>query len=395
MRTERIKIAVLLDAPASAQNCGTNLMWEKLTQAAAASRLPVDVTLYRYGKPQTIALAPHARLLHLPPPGRSWHHYQQLEHHLDYFDIVHTTTSGRPFASTAARCRIKRRFALVHHFDASIPDQEAARMAEPDVTKPLRTWYRHLQAKRHLQRCDEVMVMLPCDQEAANRIVPPARISPLRTGADKSIFHPDRRCREALTEHFGIAPENLLILLSGCQESAEGAPAVLDSLQMLLGMGLPLHLLVVGNGSMTQDIKTKLGPHATLCGQKLPEEMGILYAGADLLLLPSPHGHGRLTLTEALACNLPVMLAAASPLAAAVQTTAAVKLVGSDAPAWSTALHRLFEVPDTLANMHLAAMSFSQGGRIPDWNTVLREDLYPVWQKLLQLQQQSQHKRAA
>ena len=370
-------------------------MWEKLTQAAATSRLPVDVTLYRYGKPQTIALAPHARLLHLPPPGSRWRYYQQLERHLDYYDIVHTVMSGRPFANTAARCRTTRRFALVHHFDAAASDQVAAHESTPDIAAAILAWRRRHQAKRHLRRCDEVMVMLPSDQDAASIVVPAERISSLRTGADKSIFHPDKRCREAVVGHYGLPPESLLILLSGCQEPTEGVPAVLDSLQMLLGMGLPLHLLLVGNGSMTKDIKGKLGDRATLCGQKLPEEMGVLYAGSDLLLLPSPHGHGRLTLTEALACNLPVMLAAASPLAAAVQTTAAVKLVGADAPAWSTALHRLFEVPDTLANMHLAAMSFSQGGRIPDWNTVLREDLYPVWQKLLQLQQPTMHKRAA
>lgn len=375
-------------------------MWEKLTQAAAASRLPVDVTLYRYGKPQTIALAPHARLLHLPPPGKHGHRYPQLRRHLDYFDIVHTTSSGSPFANTAALSRLKRRFALVHHFDADPPHQAtldaSANGSAAQFLASFQAWHRRRQARRHLLCSDEVMVMLPGDQDAASRVVAPARISPLRTGADKSIFHPDKRCRETVVQHYGLNPEKLLILLSGCQEPAEGMPAVLDSLHMLLGMGLPLHMLLVGQGSMTQIIKDRLGDHATLCGQKLPEEIGVLYAGADLLLLPSPHGHGRLTLTEALACNLPVMLAAASPLAAAVQTTAAVKLVGSDAPAWGTALHRLFEVPDTLANMHLAAMSFSQGGRIPDWNTVLREDLYPVWQKLLQLQRQSPpHKRAA
>ncbi len=419
MKRERLKIAVLVDLPISAQAGGHVKMWERLARAAAHSHLPIDLTVYGSGAGQTVPYAPHVRFLQLPPvfstarlkflpymPDHTdlarWH--RQLARHLHSYDVVHTTDAFFAFARTAEQLRRKRGrkqmvsadFSLVHSFHT---DQPA--YAEIFTARSLETWWgrgrlsrfltqtlriprlaaQQMRARlaKHLRYCDYVLATRPEDRALAERQSGAAKVSRLRLGVDRTIFRPNAAGRAELCARYGIQADHLLILFVGRLDIGKNIYPLLTACAQLRRAGYKLHLFAAGLGPAATDITAQLGDDATLCGFVGEQELATLYAGADILAVPSEVEIGSLVLVEALACGLPVLASAASDLASLYGTTPAVRAVAGGAEGWQEALAKLMTDPQCYPAMRAAAQDYGQQ-KVADWSAILREDLFPIWQ---------------
>lgn len=414
MKASRHKIAVLVDLPANAQAGGHVKMWQALAAAAAQSHLPIDLTVYFSGTPQTAALAPHVRALHIPPvfstarlrflPYLPDHtdiasYHRQLARHLRSYDLVHTTDAFFAFARTAERMQARADFALVHSFHTDQPAYAAiflrrslqakfgsgfaSRLLLDGLRLPALARHRMLrQQKRHLRRCDHVLALRPDDKSLAERTTSTAQVSRLRLGVDRALFRPDPAQRAALCAALNIPHNRFLVLFVGRLDEGKNIYPLIAACRQLRQQGLAPHLIAAGIGPAAEAVTAELGNHATLCGFLAPEALAQLYAGCDVLAIPSEVEIGSLVLVEALASGLPVLVSAGSQLASLHGPSAALMPVAPGAEAWAAALHSLMAAPDQLQTMRGAALAYSKT-RIADWNSILREDLFPAWEQAL------------
>jgi glycosyltransferase involved in cell wall biosynthesis len=414
MKSDRCTIAVLVDLPAGAAAGGHVKMWERLAAAAAQSRLPIDLTVYVSGAGATQILAPHVRTLSLPPrfstarlkflPYVPDHtdlarYHRQLARHLSSFDIVHTTDAFFAFARTAETLRQQQNFVLLHSFHTDQPAY-AAIFAERNIRSwfgngmikrllvnwlrlpDLARWQMRRRLAQHVRRCDHVLATRPEDRALAETALDKARVSRLRLGVDRTVFHADVTARQTICARYPIAAEQCLVLFVGRLDEGKNIYPLLAACASLRQAGYPLHLVLAGVGPAAADAAAQLGEHVTLCGFVPPDELAALYAGCDVLAVPSEVEIGSLVLMEALACGLPVLVSAASRLAELHGPSAAIQPVAAGAAAWAEQLQLLLTEPERLPSMRHAAQDYGQT-RIADWNTILREDLFPAWQQAL------------
>lgn len=414
MRIERHKIAVLVDLPAGSLAGGHVKMWERLANAAAHSHLPIDLTVYFSGTAQTIALAQHVRALHIPPifstaklkflPYLPDHtdlapYHRQLARHLSSYDLVHTTDAFFALARTAEKLHRQKNYALVHSFHTDQPayaeiftrrsietrlgNTLASRLLTQLVKLPqLARWRMQRRLSQHLHHCDHILALRHEDRAKAEQQTSSAQVSRLRLGVDRALYHPDFTQRAALCARHNIPPERFLVLFVGRLDIGKNIYPLIEACRHLRAQGYQPHLLAAGLGPAATDIVRELGDHATLCGFVAPQELATLYAGADVLAIPSEVEIGSLVLIESLACGLPVLVSSGSNLATLHGPSPALQPVAPGASAWAAALHTLMASPDKLKPMQEAALYYSQH-RIADWNTILREDVYPAWEKAL------------
>lgn len=414
MKVARPKIAVLVDLPANAQAGGHVKMWQSLAEAAARSHLPIDLTVYFSGAPLTAPLAPHVRALHIPPvfstarlkflPYLPDHtdiaaYHRQLARHLRSYDLVHTTDAFFAFARTAERMQKRAGFALVHSFHTDQPAYAAiflrrslqaklghgfaSRLLVDGLKLPRLARQRMLyQQRRHLRLCDHVLAIRPDDKALAEHYTSTAQVSRLRLGVDRALFRPDPAQRSALCAALNIPSSRLLVLFVGRLDEGKNIYPLITACRQLRQQGYAPHLIAAGVGPAAATVTSELGDHATLCGFLAPEALAKLYGGCDLLAIPSEVEIGSLVLIEALASGLPVLVSAGSQLATLHGPSAALQPVASGADAWMTALQNIITTPDALSTMREAAHTYSRN-RIADWNSILREDLFPAWEQAL------------
>lgn len=414
MRLSPCKIAVLVDLPANAQAGGHVKMWQALASAAARSHLPIDLTVYFSGAPLTETLAPHVQALHIPPvfstarlkflPYLPDHtdiatYHRQLARHLRSYDLVHTTDAFFAFARTAERMQARGGYALVHSFhtdqpayaaiflrrslEAKLGQGFASRLLVAGLRLPALARRRMLnQQKRHLRHCDHVLAIRPEDKALAERHTSTAQVSRLRLGVDRTLFRPAPDRRAALCASLQIPENRFLVLFVGRLDEGKNIYPLIAACQQLRQQGFAPHLVAAGVGPAAAAITAALGDHATLCGFLSADVLAHCYAGCDVLAIPSEVEIGSLVLIEALACGLPVLVSANSQLAALHGPSAALQPVDGGMEAWADTLHGLLSNPQKLQDMRDAAELYSRN-RIADWNSILREDLFPAWEQAL------------
>ena len=414
MKAARHKIAVLVDLPATAHAGGHVKMWLSLAEAAARSHLPIDLTVYFSGAPRTAALAPHVRALHIPPvfstakltflPYLPDHtdlagYHAQLARHLRSYDLVHTTDAFFAFAQTVERMQRRAGYALVHSFHTDQPAYAAiflrrsleaklgrglaSRALLDGLRLPALARQRMLRRqRRHLRLCDHILAIRPDDKALAERYTSTAQVSRLRLGVDRTLFRPDGAQRAALCTALNIPNNRLLILFVGRLDEGKNIYPLIAACRQLRQQGYAPHLLAAGIGPAAATITSELGDHATLCGFLQPEALAKLYAGCDLLAIPSEVEIGSLVLIEALASGLPVLVSANSQLATLHGPSAALEPAAQGAEAWAAALQNVMTTSGLLPDWREAACAYSRN-RIADWNSILREDLFPAWEQAL------------
>lgn len=413
---KKVTVAVLVDLPAGLHAGGQVKMWEHIATATTKSALPIEMTVFFSGLPAIEQYSEHVHAVFVPPifstnrlkflpylpdhtdlAGYNRHLAQQIMN----FDIVHTTDGFFAFTRTAEKLHKRQHFALVHSFHTDQPayaeiftarsiifyfGQGWAKAVLIDWFKlpKLASWLMRKRLVKHLKCCDHALAIRPEDRNIAETQIGVSRVSHLRMGVDRAIFRSDPQQRQLVCKRYGISPTEFLVLFVGRLDEGKNIYPLLDACYSLRASGHQIHLLAVGLGPAAADVQRLLGDHATLCGFLLPNELAKLYAGADILAIPSEVEIGSLVLVEALASGLPVLVSEASHLATLHGPSIALKPVAAGSLTWVEALKQVMLNPDLLEGMRHAAQDYGKT-RIADWSTILQEDLFPAWQQALRM----------
>lgn len=406
-----LRVAALVDLPRKDGSGGHVKCWERLAMAAAVSDLPFDLTVYFSGNAPDEPLSKNVRLRHLPPvfstarlkflpymPDTTdlspWH--PRLAAELGAYDVMHTTDGFFAFAQTAAKICAQKSIALTTSLHTDTPSYTRLFTREtiesltgfwPYLTnKLLREWQipekqglaMDKKLAAHIRAARYAFYSRTEDQELAESLIDPLRVRPLRLGIDKKCFGPHRADRQGVLTQYGIAANRVLALFVGRVDVGKNIYTLIDAAERCLAAGVPLHVLIAGVGPAENDVKTRLGQHATLLGYVKPDDLARLYASVDVLTLTSEVEIRSMVGGEALVSGCPVLVSEKSGIAPLYENTPAMRVVRGNGPGWAEALSTFASDKGLRDLMRMAALNYA-AGRLPDWGDVVREDLYPVW----------------
>jgi glycosyltransferase involved in cell wall biosynthesis len=391
--------------------------WESFATAAIAIPDHLDLSLHFLGdQPQTIQRADNVRYVLHPPrfsterlpflsdvPGHTdiARDNPALLPHLAQADIVHITHPQFTFGKTALRyCRQwhKPLVASIHtdtpEYSRIYTEQALQKLFGPSgfnhlLTHQLQIPYRYKQwmiarQKRYWHACAHVFTAQPSDYAEVNTVLPPARISHLRRGIDRALFNPQQRDRSWLEQTYRIPSGQFLLLFVGRLDACKNILTFAQAVQILLDQGLPVHALVVGQGSSHPAVQDLLGEHVSLPGTIPHEQLGPIFASADLFVFPSPTETIGNVIVEAKASGLPVLVSGRGGAYQSIQASGEDGIVVKDdqPETWAAAIAALYHNPDRLAHLRQATLAHIDQ-YWPSWLEVLTTDLLPVWQSLV------------
>lgn len=422
-------VAVLVELMRSGTAGGHVKCWERFAESAA--RLPgtlpgapaFDLTVYFLGEhARTEELSPRVRMVSLPPvlgtaalgsaEGAEdvtdlTPYHPALAARLGAHDVWHLTHTFA-YATTAVRLdrRAVRRggprprlVASVHTDVPALAAVYARYLAGrwlPGGPAPLAavtgraadgaaalagTWTRH-RRDRLLRRCERVLVPTPAGRDELAPLLGADRVALLRRGIDHDRFRPDRSARARLAARHGVPADRTLVLFAGRLDATKRLPLLAESIRLLRQRDRPVHLVLAGSGAEAEAVRRTLGPDVTLLGTLPQEHLARVYAGCDVLALPSRTETCGNVVAEAMAGGLAVVLPEG---ARTTQWLTAPGLDGllvpadaDDAAGWAEVLGTLVDRPRLLDAVRRRAAEVARDHH-PTWDRVLAEDLLPVW----------------
>jgi glycosyltransferase involved in cell wall biosynthesis len=409
---DTLRVAALVDLPRTTESGGHVKCWERLAAAAADSVLPLDLTVYFSGPSSANELGEHARIRQLPPVFSTSRlkflsyvpdhtdlasYHRQLGRELKHYDVIHTTDGYFAFAQTAERISRSRRIPLVTSFHTDTPAYtrvftrqtiEGLFRAMPRLkNKLIEDWnipQRKAQGmedklKRHVKNCRFALVTRPEDHELAEDILGKSHVHHLRLGVDKAMFGPHRKDRAWINKSYAVPPGKTTVLFVGRVDIGKNIYTLIGAIEKLVHDGLPLHLIVAGVGPAVDDVRRRLGEHASVPGYVQPDDLARLYASVDVLALSSEVEIRSMAAVEALASGCPILVSKKSGVAGLFDHTPAMQVVDSSVENWIDALSHFVSDRQKQNIMRAAAIDYSRH-RLASWHDVLAEDLFPVWQ---------------
>lgn len=390
--------------------------WESFATAAAAIPDQLDLSLHFLGdQDQTIELADNVRYILHPPrfsterlpfltdvPGHTdiAGHNPALLPYLAQPDIVHVTHPQFTFGKTALRYCRQQGKPLVASIHTDTPEYSRIyteqalgklfgqswfnRLLSKQIQIPRR--YKQLMVtrqKRYWQSCSHVFTAQPSDFGEVNGVLPKSRISHLRRGIDRALFNPQQCDRQGLEQTYEIPPGKFLLLFVGRLDACKNILTFAQAVKGLLNQGLPVHALVVGQGSSDREVKALLGQHVSLPGTLPHDQLGPIFASADLFVFPSQTETIGNVIVESKASGLPVLISVYGGAYQSVQVSGEDGIVvGDNQPeTWASEIAALYHNPDRLAQMRQATLAHIEQ-QWPTWLQVLASDLLPIWQSL-------------
>jgi glycosyltransferase involved in cell wall biosynthesis len=407
------RVAVLVDLPLESAAGGHVKCWERFAEAAVAAPGELDLTVFFLGEEaETRELAPHVRYRLLPAclgtrrlglesgAGHtdlaSWH--PGLARELADIPVLQATSSFA-FARTARRLALRSpRHAYLNALHTDVvrfTRVYARRLLEGWLPG---AWLRGLLLDRLdlpglaaarigrrlaalLEPAEHVFAANPEDLAFAAGLVGPERTSLLRRGIDRRRFDPARRDRAWLEARFGIAPGTVVLLFAGRVDATKRAGFTGELAAALRAEGLPVCLLVAGEGADLPHLRARLGDGLIAPGVLDQDTLARVMASSDLFVFPSLTETIGNVAIEARASGLPVLVAAAGAARQALgaRGEGGVAVAGDTPADWLAALRPL--VVDAGRRQQLSAAAAADSRRDwPDWLGVLRADLLPVWQ---------------
>lgn len=113
--------------------------------------------------------------------------------------------------------------------------------------------------------------------------------------------------RHAAREQLGVAVEDVVGLFVGRLEERKAPLLAAAAARRVRSEGIPFVLLVAGEGPLANALQAEAGPHMRLLGHQ--QEMGRIYAAADVFLQPSEREGMSFALLEAMAHGVPAVAA--------------------------------------------------------------------------------------
>lgn len=410
---ERLRVAVLVDLPRSAQSGGHVKCWERLAQSAVESGLPLNLCVYFSGTGPDEILSPHVRLRHLPPvfstaklkflpyvPDHtdlaSWH--PALARELKAYDVIHTTDGFFAFSQTATKVARRSRIPMVTSFHTDTPSYTRifTRQTIEKLTQKM-PWLRHFlldtlnvpeqqgrameaRLKRHVRACRYALITREEDRVLAVAEASEARVQHLRLGIDKKMFGLHRRDRSGMLRDYHIPDDRCVFLFVGRVDVGKNIYTLTAALEQLIADGVPAHLIVAGVGPALEEVQRRLSGHVTASGFVAPDELARLYASVDALALCSEVEIRSMAGVEAMASGCPVLVSRNSGIAQLFDHTPAMQVVDSGVDCWRDGLRDFIQDKQRQQIMRDAASDYGRN-RLAEWRQVLAEDLFSVWQK--------------
>lgn len=130
----------------------------------------------------------------------------------------------------------------------------------------------------------------------------------IRNGVDLGHFRPPTaKERSDARDRLAISLREWVVLFVGSLERVKRPHLLVESVSELRRQGKPARLLVAGEGPLRSQLETIAVPGVLkMIGQS--DDVRSLYWASDLFALPSSHEGTPMSVLEALACNLRVML---------------------------------------------------------------------------------------
>ena len=177
-----------------------------------------------------------------------------------------------------------------------------------------------------------------------------------------------------------IAQDQVVALFVGRVDIGKNIYALIEAAESLIKKGVKLHVIVAGIGPAMEDVRLRLGSHASLPGYVQPAELARLYASVDVLALTSEVEIRSMVGGEALVSGCPLLVSEKSGVAPLFHNTPAMQIVESGAENWTKALGDFAADRGKRELMRMAAMNYGRN-YLASWQDVLSVDLLPVWQR--------------
>ncbi|WP_269187366.1 glycosyltransferase [Modestobacter sp. VKM Ac-2983] len=403
-----LSVAVLVELVRGPASGGHVKCWERL--AGAVAGMPgVDLTVYVLGAPPgTDPIADNVRFVALRPVLTS-SSVQGLVGGVDGSDLtpfhpglarrlpghqVWHATHSFAFTATALRLQDRYRPALVGSVHTDVPalaalytrqvlgrlpaglgDQLGRFRPEAVVARLARR-----RRDRLLRACSHVLASSPDDAAEFAAAAPDTAVSRLRRGLDTRLFSRGDGDRQWLSDAYGLSPTSPLVLFAGRVDVSKGAPLLAEAVHRLHRAGVPVHLVLAGDGAAVAPVRRLLGPAVTHLGHLPQAELARVYAGCDVFAFPSRSETAGNVVLEAMAAGLPVVLPAGERTAQWLTAPGedGVLVSADDPDAWAAALRPLLTDGARRARIGEAARRTVER-TVPRWSDVVREDLLPVW----------------
>ncbi|HBM90675.1 MAG TPA: hypothetical protein DD400_02190 [Rhodospirillaceae bacterium] len=410
--TQPLRVASLVDLPRTNISGGHARGWERLAYEAAKSSLPLELTVFFSGKDLNERLSEKACIRHLPPvfstsklkflPYVPDHtdlapYHPQLARELASFDIIHTTDGFFAFARTAERVSRKLGIPLVSSIHTDTPSYArifTRRTIEKIFSKGKISHFltdilrlpEKQEAKMnkrlctHLKACSHALATRKEDLALVHQILGPEKTHTLHTAVDYEMFGPHRKDRAAFEANYNIPKDRIICVFVGRLDEGKNIYTLIEAMEKLIAEKQPVHLITAGVGPAAEALKERLQGHVTVAGFIEPNELGKIYASADLLAMPSEVETRSLVATEAMASGLPVLVSQKSTVAAIYNNTTAIRIVAGGSDKWAEALRDLINDAPLREQMAQEALTYTKNN-IPSWGSFLEQSFMPVWQK--------------
>jgi glycosyltransferase involved in cell wall biosynthesis len=415
-----ISVAVLIDLELNPQAGGHVKCWERFAEAACNFGEQIDLTIFFLGDAnRDIQLAENVRYRLLPPVFSTERlgilrqranktdiapYHRQLGRYLSGFDLLHATDTFT-FAKTAKAIARRQNLPLVSSIHTDLPKltqvysrEIFTRLASRfgPLGRGLR-WFlldalkldqylardAQRQVRQFMQVSDRVLISKPEDRQWLKYLIAEPHISRLRRGIDKQRFNPQHRQPEKLRQQFGILADDPILLFVGRLDNSKKVMTLARAAQQLLNEHR-LHVLAIGEGEEKESIHHLLGSHVTLPGSIPQDQLGWIYASADVFVFPSESEVSPNVVLEAKAAGLPVVISAHDGGAQYVHCSGedGVLVADADPATWAHSLIPLLKDDDYRRAVGLRAHQ-TVATDWPSWADVFAEDLLPIWQSAI------------
>lgn len=171
----------------------------------------------------------------------------------------------------------------------------------------------HVVGRAVIRRASAIVMATPSAESQIERFADRRPRLRIPNGIDLDRFQPPTPAeRAAARETLGL-PDGPVVLFVGRLVEKKGVPEVIE----MAHLRPAVHFLLVGSGPLAGQVAAA-GGNLTQLASVPPAEMPRVYHAADVLLLPS-RGEGRpLSVQEAMACGVPVLVAAGDAFSAEI-----------------------------------------------------------------------------
>jgi glycosyltransferase involved in cell wall biosynthesis len=179
--------------------------------------------------------------------------------------------------------------------------------------KKLKTLPGFLLNRNVLQSADHIFTNKQRDLTNLKRLLPENRLSYIAPGIHPRLFEFSGNWRKKLRQLWTIGNETIVMTAAMMRPGVktEGISAVMKSCSELVQRGLPLRLIIAGDGSCRQQLERKaaqLLPNRVHFLGKIPrQELYQYYSAADIFAFPGIEESLGMVYLEAQSCNLPVV----------------------------------------------------------------------------------------